>query len=42
VGTHKPLDLQDIHVDLHAENDKGGSKNESEIGEKLAEDNMKP
>lgn len=29
------LDEKNIHVDSHAENDKGGSKNESEIGEKL-------
>ena len=34
-GNYKTLDQENIHVDSHAENDKGGSKNESEIGEKL-------
>lgn len=36
VGTHiKTFDLEDIHVDSHAENDKSGGKYESEIREKL-------
>jgi hypothetical protein len=32
---NKTLDQENIHVNSHAENDKGGSENESEIGEKL-------
>jgi hypothetical protein len=36
VGIHnKTFDRGDIHVDSHAENDKGGGKHESEISEKL-------
>lgn len=35
------LGQENIHVDSHAENDKGGSKNESEIGEKLNRENHK-
>jgi hypothetical protein len=31
----KTFDLEDIHVDSHAENDKGGGTHESEISEKL-------
>lgn len=34
-GTHKTFGLEDIHVDSHAENDKGGSENECEIGKNL-------
>jgi len=41
-NSNKTPDIEDIHVDSHAENDKCGSKNESEIGEKLEEDIMKP
>jgi hypothetical protein len=32
---NKTLDQENLHVDSHAENDKGGSENKSEIGEKL-------
>jgi hypothetical protein len=35
-NSNKTLDQENIHVDSHAENDKGGSENESEIGEKLS------
>lgn len=35
-NSNKTLDQENIHVDSHAENDKGGSKNEGEIGEKLS------
>ena len=35
VGTHIKLLTKKIHVDSHAENDKAGSENEGEIGEKL-------
>jgi hypothetical protein len=34
-NSNKTLDQENIHVYSHAENDKGGSENESEIGEKL-------
>jgi hypothetical protein len=34
-NSYKRFDPEDIHVDSHAENNKGGGKNESEIGEKL-------
>jgi hypothetical protein len=35
VGTQIKVFDQKIYVDSHAENDKAGSENESEIGEKL-------
>jgi hypothetical protein len=34
-GAQIKLLTKNIHVDSHAENDKAGSENESEIGEKL-------
>jgi hypothetical protein len=33
--SYKPFVLEDIHMDSHAENDKGRGKNESEIGKEL-------